>query len=75
MNQDVKCPKCGRKFFATDTLDGKIEIKCPKCKEIMVLNFMSTKCGFKDTAGMVVYTGKLHTTCGVYYGYKPDHYN
>ena len=72
MNQDIKCPKCGRKFFATDTLDGKIEIKCPRCKEILLLNFMSTKCGFKEMDGTIIYTGKLFVNNSVCYGYDPD---
>lgn len=34
----AKCPNCGRRLldYAPDTT-GKIEIKCPKCKEVISL--------------------------------------
>ena len=34
----AKCPKCGRRLLDYEPCTtGKIEIKCPKCKEVILL--------------------------------------
>lgn len=37
----VHCPACGRRLFDVDKsrpISGKVQVKCPRCKKIVVLD-------------------------------------
>jgi len=34
--KEFRCPKCGKLLFAEDITEGKVEIKCPRCKKKVI---------------------------------------
>ena len=43
MNEEIRvekrCPVCGQRLFDTITLaSGSVEIKCPRCKQVVLVN-------------------------------------
>lgn len=46
INIRVSCPKCGRRMFDKITLStGIIEMKCPKCSNLIKVNLALRICG------------------------------
>ncbi len=36
--QDIKCKVCGKKIGEEKIIQGRVSIKCPRCKTVNIIN-------------------------------------